>query len=138
MRIITLSKAWHQLSHTSRAPAKELAALSDKTGGCSHTCAGWAIPLPTTRELEIRVRVRTRQADSGLWSREHVGVQETPEMWDVCASGMRVADLGDWSSENKWKVEGWPLAFRPRLVLPAGPAQSLVYVFISLLASLQV
>lgn len=40
--------------------------------------------MPTTRELEISARVRTRQADSGLWPQEHVGVQETSEMWDAC------------------------------------------------------
>lgn len=43
-----------------------------------------AIPLPATRPLARRVRVRTPQAVSGSRPRGHGGIQETPEMWGVC------------------------------------------------------
>lgn len=61
----------------------------------------------------------------------------------LCVSGRRVADLGDWSSGNEWKVEGWvdwvvPWSSGSDLCCQLGQHNPLVYVFIFLLASLQV
>ena len=68
---ITLSKAWHQLCHTSRAPVEELAALRmlflTRQEDPDTPMEVRAILLPATRVPASRARVRRGQADSGSW-----------------------------------------------------------------------
>lgn len=123
---ITLSKAWHQLCHTSRVPVEELAALRmlflTRQEDPDTPMEVRAILLPATRVPASRARVRRGQADSGSWpskveaSRRHLrrgGVHAREADGRFKRSELREPAVGRWVD---WAAP-WPTGPDPRCQL---------------------